>query len=177
MKPVFYTVFALVVFAAAAYGLLIYYDNAFIYGRMRETPAIRPHEIPLPVMTAGVVPYSDGDMYYQVRSPEAVRAPIDLNEPEIVQRGRTVYATFCVQCHGRNHDGNGTVGQSFQPLPTDLRSPAVQAASAGRLFWEISYGIPGGRGRQPALASTVGLMNRWYVVAYVKALDPRGKRP
>jgi len=89
----------------------------------------------------------------------------------LIARGKAVYLTFCAQCHGYSHDGNGTVGQSFKPLPADLRSPKVQATFEGELFKSISYGIPGGR--QPALETTVKIDDRWHVVSYVKSLGTR----
>jgi hypothetical protein len=63
------------------------------------------------------------------------------------------------------------VGQSFQPLPTDLRSPPVQAKPDGELFKSVSYGIP--NGRQPALQTTVTIDDRWHVIAFVKSLGNR----
>ncbi len=78
---------------------------------------------------------------------------------------------YCVHCHGRHHDGLGTVGQSFAPLPGDLRSARVQTLPAGRIFHEISYGIPDGR--QPALATTISLTDRWRIIAFVKSLGVR----
>ena len=42
---VFLIVVAIVLYGA--YEALMYYDNNFIYGRMRETPAVRPYEQPL----------------------------------------------------------------------------------------------------------------------------------
>jgi Cytochrome c len=156
-----------------AYLALVYYDNNFMYGRMRETPAVRPHEEPLMIMEAGLVPFSGGEMDYRVRKPDELKSPLEMNNPETIKRGQTVYFTFCAQCHGKNQDGNGPVGQSFSPLPTDLRNPNVQAASEGKIFWDISYGLPGGQGRQPALDTTIEIMDRWRVVAYVKSLGVR----
>lgn len=156
-----------------AYQALIYYDNNFRYGRMRETPAVRPHEEPLPIMEAGVVPFSGGEMNYLTRKPDDLKSPLEMNNSETIRRGQAVYFTFCVQCHGKNHDGNAPVGQSFSPLPPDLRSPKVQAEIEGNIFWDISYGLPGGRGRQPALATTIDVLDRWRVTAYVKSLEVR----
>jgi len=59
----FLIVVALVLYGA--YEALIYYDNNFIYGRMRETPAVRPHEEPLFNMEAGIVPVSAGEALYR----------------------------------------------------------------------------------------------------------------
>ena len=42
----------------------------------------------------------------------------------------------------------------------------------GKIFHEISYGVPGGR--QPALASTISIQERWQIVGYINSL---GQRP
>jgi mono/diheme cytochrome c family protein len=153
------------------YHLLIFYDNRFPHGRMRETPAVKPYEQPIPLMERGVVPVSGGEMPLRAAPPDRLRAPFDLTDPAVVQAGQKVYLTFCQQCHGPNYDGNGTVGQSFHPLPTDLRSQKAQSLTAGALFHTISYGLPGGR--QPALYSTITVPDRWRSVAFVKSLGIR----
>lgn len=154
-----------------AYYALMYYDDNFKYGRMRETPGIRPHEEPLPVMEAGIVPIFGGEAVYRATPANLLTPPAALDAAGAVTRGKAVYFTFCAQCHGPQLDGNGTVGQSFQPLPTDLRSAAVQAKPEGELFRSISYGIPGGR--QPPLDTTIAADDRWSVVAFVKSLGLR----
>lgn len=157
--------------ATVVYNLLMYYDNNFPYGRMRETPAIRPHEKPLPLMEAGLVPFRGGEALYRAAAPESLKNP--LPDDSVVQNeGKKLYFTFCQQCHGVNYDGNGTVGQSFAPLPTDLRSPKVQTQTEGALFQHISYGI-GGSGRQPALATTIDVPDRWKIIAFIKSLGTR----
>lgn len=173
MKKVIGFIIGMAAVILTAYLALIYYDNNFRYGRMRETPAVRPQEEPLLIMEAGVVPFSGGEMDYLVRKPDDLISPLEITNEQSIKRGQAVYFTFCAQCHGKNHDGNATVGQSFSPLPTDLRSPQVQAQSEGKIFWGISYGLPGGQGRQPALATTIEVMDRWRVVAYVKSLGVR----
>jgi mono/diheme cytochrome c family protein len=154
----------------AAYHALMFYDNNFRYGRMRETPAVKPHEEPLRLMPEGVVPVGGGEALY--RADPTAAAPAAGAAAEGIARGRAVYFTFCAQCHGSAHDGRGTVGQSFMPLPTDLRSAAVQLKAPEALFTTVSYGIPGGR--QPPLYSTVTAADRLAVVHYILSL---GERP
>lgn len=173
MKKAAVGIICLGVIAFMAYEALIYYDNNFRYGRMRETPAVKPYEEPLLIMEAGTVPFSGGEMNYLTRKPDDLESPLEMNSPESIKRGESVYFTFCAQCHGRNHDGKAPVGQSFSPLPADLRSPKVQAELEGNIFWNISYGLPEGKGRQPALATTIDVLDRWRVVAYVKSLGVR----
>jgi len=157
--------------ALGAYHALMFYDDNFRYGRMRETPAVKPHEEPLIRMEAGVVPVSGGEAVLRATPGPALAPPVALEDANVIARGKAVYFTFCAQCHGPNYDGNGTVGQSFMPLPTDFRTSAVQSKPAGELFKSVSYGIPGGR--QPPLETTITIDDRWRVVAFVKSLGLR----
>jgi len=154
--------------ALGAYHALVFYDNDFRYGRMRETPAVKPHEEPLIGMEAGIVPVVGGEALLRATPESMIKPPLAMEAAEVISRGKAVYFTFCAQCHGPNYDGNGTVGQSFAPLPTDFRSPAVQSKSAGALFKSVSYGIAGGR--QPPLETTITIDDRWSVVAFVKSM-------
>ena len=141
------------------------------YGRMWETPAVRPHEEPIVETEPGTVPLSGGEAGLRLARAEDLSAPFSLNSPEVVASGKPIYASYCVHCHGRHHDGLGTVGQSFIPPIPDLRREAIQSRHPGHLFKEISYGIPDGR--QPDLASTIEIADRWRVIAYVKSLGTR----
>ena len=171
MKKVLLILIAAGVVIYAAYEALMFYDNEFRYGRMRETPAVRPHEEPLLIMATGVVPVSGGEMHYRTQKPDDLKSPLEMKNPETINRCQAVYFNYCAQCHGKNHNGNGTVGQSFAPLPTDLRSAKVQDSSAGVLFKNVSYGVPDGR--QPPLHATITADDRWRVISYVKSLGVR----
>ena len=160
----------------AAYAALMAYDKYFPYGRMRETPAVRPYEKPQLVMEAGTVPMADPEAVYRAMDGRELRSPVIFGDSKAILRGQVVYDTFCRQCHGRDHDGNGTVGQSFSPLPTDLRTSRVQGRiqelTDGVLFQHISYGA-GSDSRQPALATTIRIGDRWNVIAYIKSIGVR----
>jgi mono/diheme cytochrome c family protein len=169
-KVLVLSVFVLFVTTAAVMALR-YIDDYAAAGRMRETPAVRPHEAPIPPMEVGVVPVSGGEALLRATPPDALVSPLDLKDSAVIETGRKLYGLYCAQCHGPNHDGNGTVGQSFKPLPTDLQSVKVQSLSPGVHFKEISYGVPDGK--QPPLATTIAILDRWRIVAYVKSLGPR----
>jgi mono/diheme cytochrome c family protein len=162
---------ALAVVTLVAYEALIYYDENFPYGRMWETPGVRPHE-ELPLSTpAGTVPQDGGEEIFQALPAELLKSSVALSDPAQIQMGKGLYSKFCAQCHGKDFDGNATVGQSFHPLPTDLRSAKVQSLSEGAFFKDISYGVPDGR--QPPLATTIDVLDRWRIIAYVKSLGTR----
>jgi mono/diheme cytochrome c family protein len=163
-------VFALVA-TSGVILLLQYIDNYAAAGRMRETPGVRPHEEPTRPMEAGIVPVSGGEAVFRATPAEELLSPLNLKDSAVVDKGGKLYVTYCAQCHGPKYDGNGTVGQSFDPLPTDLRSAKVQSLSPGAHFKEISYGLP--KGRQPALATTIAVLDRWRIVAFVKSLGLR----
>lgn len=161
----------IVVVLSALFGVITLYDETLQVGRMWETPAVRPLETPAPVMTAGSVPFDGGESRYRNADPLTLAPPFALNAPEVIDQGLKGYGYFCIQCHGQAHDGMGMVGQSFAPLPGDLRSAKVQTMAPGVLFHEISYGIPDGR--QPALASTIAVDQRWQIIGYIQSLGVR----
>lgn len=155
----------------AVYTVITLYDENMRVGRMWETPAVRPHEQELLIMELGVVPFDGGEAAYRNAKAEDLKSPFKSDDPEVVASGKSLYVTYCAQCHGKYHDGNGTVGQSFSPLPGDLQSDKVQSLPQGTIFKEISYGVPDGR--QPPLATTIEIMDRWRIIAYVKSLGLR----
>jgi len=169
MKKLIGLFIAVTIIILVAYQALMYYDNNFRYGRMRETPGVKPHETPLLVLEPGIVPIHGGDAIYRLTPATDLVSPLYMKASTTVARGKDLYQTYCAQCHGLNFDGRGTVGQSFQPLPANLRSPEVQSKSEGELFKSISFGIPDGR--QPALDTTILSEDRWYIIAFVQSLD------
>lgn len=158
----------LILLGVALWALSLY-DEFFPFGRMWETPAIRPHEEVLPVMEEGGVPFSGGEALYRDADGQLLKSPITPIQASDLAEGKRLYGVFCAQCHGADYDGQGTVGQSFTPLPANLKSPAVQALSEGVLFQRISYGSPP-PGRQPALASSMSILDRWKIVGLVRSL-------
>ena len=171
MKKIIGFFIVVAIFVLAVYHVLIYYDNNFRYGRMRETPAVRPYEEPLLIKEAGLVPVNGGEAIFRVSAGTDIQSPLDMTQSAVIARGKAVYLIYCAQCHGHKYDGNGTVGQSFAPLPTDLRSAKVQGSPGGELFKNVSYGLPDGR--QPPLHATITVDDRWRVVAFVKSLGTR----
>ncbi len=168
MKKLFGFFILVGIIILAAYQALMYYDNNFPYGRMRETPGVKPHETPLLVLEPGIVPIHGGDATYRLTPAADLVSSLNRQAPATIARGKNLYNVYCAQCHGINFDGMGTVGQSFQPLPANLRSPAVQTKTEGELFKSISFGVPDGR--QPALDTTITPDDRWYIIAFVQSL-------
>ncbi len=133
---------------------------------MNYDDAINPYQTSLPQMPEGSVPTEGGITVVKNTDPRDLHNPFPINADSL-ERGRWVYNNFCVQCHGPRQDGNGTVGQSFAPLPADWHSNRVQGQSDGQLFIKVSLGYL----RMPPLYSTVSVDDRWYVIDFMRSLN------
>ena len=66
-----------------AYEGLIYIDQNFKYGRMRETPGVRPHEEALLTTEEGIVPVGGGEEILMVTANETFPAsPFPKGDPK-----------------------------------------------------------------------------------------------
>jgi mono/diheme cytochrome c family protein len=172
MKRLVIPIIILPVALILAVGLFNFFDDRFPFGRMWETPAARPHETVLPVMEDGGFPVDGEDAVYRRMEGRQIKSPLKADDVAAMAAGRKLYGIYCAQCHGTYMDGNGTVGQSFQPLPADLTDRRVAVMSAGDIFKAVSYGNPP-NGRQPPLASTIAVSDRWKIITYVRAVANR----
>jgi len=135
------------------------------YARMNDQESVRTYEKEIPEMDRETIPVNGGVQILKSANPKELKNPLAFT-PESVAQGKQAYNYFCVQCHGPLADGNGTVGQSFAPLPTNLTDLAVQKQGDGDLFSKISLGF----NRHPPLASTVSDTDRWATVNYIRSL-------
>jgi hypothetical protein len=135
------------------------------YARMRNQEDVRTYEKEMPAMDSRAIPGQGGYNVLVNADPAELKNPLPLN-PETVHRGWLAYAYFCIHCHGPYADGNGTVGQSFAPLPSNLKDPAVQDQSDGELYSKILLGF----GRHPVLYTTVSEQDAWAAVNYIRSL-------
>ena len=135
------------------------------YARMKDQESVRTYEAEPPEMPAGTIPISGGSGVLKASKPEDLQNPLSHTQ-EVLEKGRLAYGYFCVMCHGQKFDGNGTVGQSFAPLPANLVAPYVQQQSDGQLFYRISFGYK----RHPPLASSVSEEDRWVILRYIRSI-------
>ena len=77
-------------------------------------------------MPANTVPIKNGIQALRESAPSQLRNPVALNRGKQLLQAETRYGYYCGMCHGTKLDGNGTVGQSFYPLPANLASPYVR---------------------------------------------------
>jgi len=135
------------------------------YARMTDDEAIDTHEKQMPAMPDHTVPVDGGKGMVPTTAPVSQVNPLAA-DPMSIARGEKAYGFYCIQCHGPAGDGFGTVGQSFAPLPADLRSQEVQQQSDGELYVKISRGYK----RCPPLAYTVAKNDRWNIINYLRSV-------
>jgi hypothetical protein len=155
---------AIIVLALVAGGSLVAW--AVLHGpRMWVQPNVRAFQAQVPQMPAGVVPAIAPATAPSVVEAQAMVNPLTLT-PENVARGDIYYQYYCLYCHGVHGDGNGYVGQSYIPKPTDFRDPAIQTYTDGELLRAMLLGV----GHAPILEQVVLPEHRWYLVLYTRYL-------
>jgi mono/diheme cytochrome c family protein len=135
------------------------------YARMKEQESLRPYETSMPEMPEKTIPTSGGFEVLRLADPAQLENPVPVTQ-EVVRQGKEGYNRYCIMCHGPKAQGNGTVGQSFYPLPTNLRGPYVQEQKDGRLFLTVTFGFK----RHPPLGYTVAEEDRWAIIHYIRSL-------
>ena len=147
--------------------LLVQLLSGCDYARMKDDEAIQTYADSMPAMPGQSVPVEGGTEQLQQTDPKTLENPL-APTTETVQLGAEKYGYYCQQCHGPTGKGNGTVGQSFAPLPTSLQSPYVQQQSDGEIFYRTSFGYK----RHPPMAYTVAALDRWAIVIFIRSLHP-----
>ncbi len=154
------------ILAFVSAGAVLFFVAAFLLfsgPRMRNQPSLRTFESRVPLPPAGAVPYSgkpDKDMdslsFLQTVIPEAT--------PENYLRGEVYYGYYCIFCHGKNGKGNGPVGVSYLPKPTDL----TQLSAKGTDYQQLFYLSSRGTGHSPVLEYVIPPEHWQYLLLYIQ---------
>jgi len=157
----------------AAMGLGVSSQPFSCYPRMRDQQSIKPFEKEMPESPAHQVPYAAPAFLPHTREQAAATPNPVRPTPEAISLGRIYYGYYCQMCHGENGKGDGAVGRSYVPAPTDLTSAGVRRMSDGEMAWAMVFEV----GHEPALDSTVPLERRWHIIHFVRRLGSDLKRP
>ena len=146
----------LVVLAVAGYVLYLMFSGP----RMRVEPKILPYQALMPAMPEGIMPVG----WVQQPNFESMRNPVA--DTEATRRtGQAYYRDYCAFCHGPGGHGDGPVGRSYVPTPTNLTTPTVQSLSDGDLYRRMLAGT----GHAPVLGYVVDPNAPWYIVHCVRS--------
>ena len=115
----------------------------------------------------------EGENYPYKKTDEDMSKAAKMKNPfspdeKIIERGKLVYQSICLQCHGENADGKGHLFLSgkYPYPPADLVNGRLDSRKDGEIFHSITvgYGIMGPHGLivQPD--------DRWKIVLYLRSL-------
>jgi cytochrome c551/c552 len=91
--------------------------------------------------------------------------------PEIIAEGKAIFEGkgTCVNCHGKEGDGNGPAGKVLNPGPRDFTNCKFhKKRKDGELMWVIKNGSPG-TGMVPLIPATISEEEGWKVIAYERS--------
>lgn len=86
---------------------------------------------------------------------------------DVLARGQERYNVFCTPCHSRVGNGVGMIVQRGYAKAGNFHTARLRAAPLGHFFTVISNGY----GAMPDYSSQLTPVDRWAVVAYVRALQ------
>jgi len=94
---------------------------------------------------------------------ENLKNPIEFTD-KVGAEGKELYGMFCVHCHGKTGQGDGSIVQNdkFPPLPVKF-VPGLDI-SEGKMFHTITFG----KGLMGAHASQLNKEERWKLVHYIR---------
>jgi len=87
------------------------------------------------------------------------------------KKGKLLFKTNCVVCHGDKGKGNGVAAVALNPKPADLSSDRVKKETDGEIFWKITNG----KAAMPAWKGTLKTEQRWQLVNYIRTLQKQKK--
>jgi mono/diheme cytochrome c family protein len=86
---------------------------------------------------------------------------------EVLARGQERYNVYCTPCHSRVGNGAGMIVQRGYARAGNFHTARLEAAPLGHFFNVISNGY----GAMPDYSAQLTPVDRWAVVAYIKALQ------
>jgi mono/diheme cytochrome c family protein len=95
---------------------------------------------------------------------ENLKNPIVFSD-DILEDGKKLYGMFCVHCHGKTGQGDGTIVQrgKFPPIPVKFL-PTLDLAE-GKMFHTITYG----KGLMGSHSPQLNKEERWKLVHFIRA--------
>jgi mono/diheme cytochrome c family protein len=94
------------------------------------------------------------------------QVPVELDRPLLV-RGQERFNIYCSPCHGRTGLGDGMIVRRGFRRPPSLHIERLRNAPAGHFFDVMTHGF----GAMPRYGPLTSPVDRWAMVAYVRALQ------
>lgn len=85
----------------------------------------------------------------------------------LLARGQERFNIYCSPCHDRLGNGDGMIVRRGFTRPTSFHSDRLREAPVGHLFAVITHGF----GAMPDYAAQISPVDRWAIIAYIRALQ------
>jgi mono/diheme cytochrome c family protein len=145
-----------------------YVDYGELRGNYSDTTYTNKITARLPVegtIHRGFMPYAYENTPEGYESAgQNLKNPIVFSD-DAVSDGKALYAMFCVHCHGKTGQGDGTIVQrgKFPPIPVKF-APALDLPE-GKMFHTITYG----KGLMGSHAPQLNKEEIWKLVHFIRA--------
>jgi mono/diheme cytochrome c family protein len=158
-----------------------YFPDMF-YSTAYETYSKNPNfengmtmRLPVPgTIPRGFIPFN-----YTIDAESRIKAGNDLVNPfthdtEVIAKGKEVYTTFCIGCHGIRGEGDGNLYTSglYPVKPRTLTSESAIKLRDGEVFHSITLGF----GSMGAHGSQIITDDRWKLVLYIRKLQEEAQK-
>lgn len=148
--------------------------------QMANQPSYRPYQAssffadgmsarPQPPDTVALGNLRDDGLLFTGRDAsgqESTQFPFPVDH-DVLDRGRQRYDIDCAPCHGYAGYGNGMVVQRGFSPPPSFHSDRLRQAPVGHFYDVITSGF----GAMPSYADQISVVDRWAIVAYIRALQ------
>jgi mono/diheme cytochrome c family protein len=153
-----------------------------VYSQAYDTYSKNPNfndSMTMRVPVIGTIPRGFTPFRYTIDSASRTRAGNELVNPfspavDILERGKLIFTTFCIGCHGALGKGDGQLYSSgLYPLkPREISGVAVSKLKDGEIFHTITLGF----GSMGAHGAQIRYEDRWKLVLYVRELQKEAEK-
>ncbi|MGH7029622.1 MAG: c-type cytochrome [Stellaceae bacterium] len=98
---------------------------------------------------------------------DEVPAPVPPVTLALIERGQQRFNIYCAPCHSRTGDGHGMIVQRGFPAPPSYDIARLREAPVQHFYDVITHGY----GVMYPYAERVAPVDRWAIVAYIRALQ------
>jgi mono/diheme cytochrome c family protein len=136
--------------------------NAFAPNRATRNGITLQHPVP------GTIARGYHPFHYAKGDAEGERAGRELTNPyhpasDVLAKGKVLYETYCLVCHGEQGKGDGPIASKIPPPPS-YKSDRLLGFLPGRIFHVITLGS----NKMPSYAAQLSPDDRWLIITYVR---------
>ena len=127
---------------------------------MDDQQSYKPYEAPVLAPPVGAVPITGREV---VSQESELKNPVPATAASLT-KGKALFETNCVMCHGQTSAERGPVGKKLVPPPPGLDHDMVKGLNDSTIFKAITFGF----GRMPAFQDKLMPQERWNLVNFLR---------